>query len=337
MTLFRNKILFVILAGAMLWLPACEKALGLDKPETSPVAIFDETGTVLDQKYALFSVKGTDWQQVRQQYRSMVNDGMSQQELFHVLDQLLETLKDGHVTLISDFDTATYENFYKLYPINFNYNNLVANYLKNDYGTNGPVIFKIVDNVGYIYYRSFESAITDDQANSIMQLMSNTKGLIIDIRSNTGGRIGNVDRLFSHFITDKKLVKYEQRKNGPGHDDLSEPEPYYVSPAGQAYSKPVVVLTNRSCFSACNDFVLYMSNLPNVQLMGDQTGGGGAVPQDYLLANGWKLRYSATRTLGPDKQPVENGIQPDITIFISPIDETNGKDPILERAFNSLR
>jgi C-terminal processing protease CtpA/Prc len=126
-------------------------------------------------------------------------------------------------------------------------------------------------------------------------------------------------------------------KKGPGHDDYMDPVPYYLSPAGTHYGNPVALLTNRSCFSACNDFVLYMSGLSNVKQIGDQTGGGGGIPRDYVLANGWKLQYTSTVTLSPAKASVENGIVPAISITITPTDETNGKDPILEKAFQSLQ
>jgi C-terminal processing protease CtpA/Prc len=133
------------------------------------------------------------------------------------------------------------------------------------------------------------------------------------------------------------VVKYDVVKNGPGHDDFNNPKPYYLSPAGQYYANPVVVLTNRSCFSACNDFALYMSGISIVKLIGDQTGGGGGIPNNYLLANGWKLQYSATITLSPVKDNIENGIPPYVNIEISSTDELNGKDPILEKALQFLQ
>ena len=207
----------------------------------------------------------------------------------------------------------------------------------NDYSVSGPVIYKIVNNIGYLYYNSFFNDISDEQVDKIINDMNSVKGLIVDVRSNTGGRSANVNKLFRRFISARRLVKYELKKNGPGHDNFSEPEPYYLDPAATTFTKPVVVLTNRSCFSGCNDFVSYMSELPNVKLMGDQTGGGGSIPYHYILANGWKIQYSATVTLSPDKLSIENGIQPDENIGITPIDETNGRDPILEKAYQSLQ
>ncbi len=173
--------------------------------------------------------------------------------------------------------------------------------------------------------------------DSVFSEMNDTKGLIIDVRNNAGGNNANVNKFFARFINSRLLVKYEVEKNGKAHDDFSEPVANYVSPNGLYYNKPVCVLTNRSCFSACNDFVLYMSQLSNVTLIGDKTGGGGGIPTDYILANGWKLQYTSTVTLSPDKLYTENGIDPDISINITPIQEMDGDDPILDKAIQLLQ
>jgi C-terminal processing protease CtpA/Prc len=157
------------------------------------------------------------------------------------------------------------------------------------------------------------------------------------VRNNSGGNGGNANKLFSYFIDKKMPVKYEVFKTGPGPSDFSEPLPFYIKPAGITYNKKVVVLTNRACFSACNDFALYMSLLPNVTLVGDSTGGGGGNPNNYVLANGWKLQYTATLTLAPDKRSIESGIAPDETVAITSENESAGKDPIIDRALELLQ
>lgn len=335
---YLTAILSALLAAVILFTaPGCEKALGLKDPSTNATAVFDDLWTAMDQHYALFPYKGVNWDSSRVQFRVKVHDGMSQAELFGVLSDMLAALKDGHITLISPVDTFTYLGFYTAYPINFNYTHIINNYLKNDYSTSGPLIYKIQSGVGYLYYRSFLDDITDQQIDKVLTDMTETKGLIIDVRNNTGGNTQNVDKLVRRFLTAKTLVKYEMNKKGPGHGDFSDPQPYYLSPAGQAYNAPVVILTNRACFSSCNDFVLYMSGLSNVRLMGDQTGGGGGLPRDYLLSNGWKLQYTSTVTLSTAKEIVENGITPDVNITITSDDELNGRDPILEAAFQALQ
>ncbi len=334
-----KNILFYTWISAILLLisTGCEKSLGLKKPGAGTASVFDEAWGVMDKRYAMFNIKAVDWKATYDAYRPQIDEGTTEIQLFSVMKNMLETLHDGHVTLISPFDTATYENFYKPYPANFNYDNIKRNYLQDDYETIGPVILKIVSNVAYIYYGSFENDIRDADVGKIFSEIAQTKGLIVDVRNNFGGHSDNVTKIFSHFISEKKLVKYEMKKDGPGHDDFSAPGPFYISPAAPIYNYPIVLLTNRACFSACNDFALYMSGLPNVTIMGDQTGGGGGIPQDYILANGWTIQFTATITLSPDKQNIENGIVPDINVSISPADESAGRDPIIEKAFQMLQ
>jgi len=316
---------------------ACKKEITNSKSNLKPVAIFNELWNLLDQRYALFSIKNVDWNEIKREYSSKITDNMSERELFNSLTNMILNLKDGHVALVSPFDTAVYVRFYTAYSKNFNYNNIVKNYLKNDPKQIGPVIFKVTDKVGYIYYGSFAESMTDEQLKLIFDELKDANGLIIDVRNNTGGNTSNAARLVRFLTNEKTLVKYELIKKGIGHTEFFDPQAFYLNPVVIPYTKPVVILTNRACFSACNDFVLYLSEYPNVKLVGDQTGGGGSIPHNYILSNGWKIQYSATITLSPSKQPVENGIIPDIPIGINSFDETSGRDPILEKAFNLLR
>jgi len=331
------RITGALFTALLLMTTGCEKALNLKDPATHATAVFDELWTVMDKHYSLFPYKGVNWDSTYKQFHVKVRDGMPETELFGVLSDMLSTLKDGHVSLTSPIDTFTYLGFFKPYPYNFNYDNIVKTYLQHAYSSSGPLIYKVVSGVGYLYYNSFANDLTGAQIDKVMTDMAQTKGLIIDVRNNTGGSTENADRLFERFITARTLVKFEMNKKGSGHDEYTDPQPYYLSPAGTNYGEPIVVLTNRACFSACNDFVLYLSGLPNVTQIGDQTGGGGGIPGDYILSNGWKLQYTATVTLSSAKLSVEGGIAPDINITISPSDESNGKDPILEKAFQSLQ
>ncbi len=321
---------------AMVIFCGCEKAFNLNPPKQDPIAVFEELWSFMDKHYPMFALKGVDWDKIHQQFKSQVKPEMTEAQLFGVLNQMLLNLKDGHVTLFSKKDTATYIDFYKNFPLNFNLNNITTNYLNNDFITTGPIIYKKVNNIGYLYYSSFSKNITESDLDKIFAYLNNTKGLIIDVRSNSGGSPLNADKLFSRFIAQKTLVKYEVIKSGPNHNEFFEPKPFYLSPYGQTYNKPIILLTNRLCFSACNDFALYISLLPNAQIMGNPTGGGAGLPYNYILANGFKLQYSGTYTVYPKKESIENGIQPNRNINFEPQDEANGKDIILETAFDAL-
>jgi Peptidase family S41 len=334
-----RKIASVLIVFITLFtgITGCEKALQLKEPRINSLSVYNDAWQALDKNYALFPVKNVDWDSLYEQGHLQITDDLSDAALFEEISKMTEVLKDGHITLVSAERTFAYQNFYKAYPLNFNFNNIEKNYLKNQYSRNGPVIYKVVDSIAYLYYASFKDNISDTELDAIFSAISTTKGLILDVRNNTGGSLSNVEKLFSRFINTRKLVKYEKKKRGPGHNDFYDKETVYISPSGSYYNKPVILLTNRSCYSACNDFAMYMSYLPNVRIAGDQTGGGGAIPADYLLLNGWKLRYSSSMTLSPDNLPVENGITPDFNIGITTIQEMTGVDPILEKAYELLK
>ena len=135
--------------------------------------------------------------------------------------------------------------------------------------------------------------------------------MIFDIRDNGGGMLSNADRIASRFLEEKILTGYIQHKTGKGHDDFSEPYPLYLSPSERIrWLRPVVVLTNRHCYSAANDFVQKVRMMPYVTTMGDRTGGGSGFPFNSELPNGWGVRFSASPMLDVNKQHTEFGLDP---------------------------
>ena len=94
----------------------------------------------------------------------------------------------------------------------------------------------------------------------------------------------------------------------------------------------MVVLTNRTVYSAANDFVKSMRQCPNVTIMGDSTGGGSGMPYNSDLPNGWSVRYSAVVYYDKDMQHTEFGIAPDIYVAMSGKDIAQNKDTYIEKA-----
>jgi C-terminal processing protease CtpA/Prc len=110
-------------------------------------------------------------------------------------------------------------------------------------------------------------------------------------------------------------------------------EPQYIEPSSNLrWQKAVVLLTNRSVFSAANDFVKYMKCFPNVKIVGDKTGGGGGLPFTNTLPNGWTVRFSACPSYDKDRRQVEFGIDPDYAVSLDDKDFVKGKDTLIEFA-----
>lgn len=301
---------------------------------------FDALAEIIDTRYCFFEEKDIDWSRVTRKYRSQLADTMNVVEFFDLCSSMLDELQDGHVNLTSYFSTSYYRKWWSDYPQDFNLRTLQQYYLGFDYYQTSGISYKVIDgNIGYMYYPSFSSGIGELNLDYILALLHDTDGLIIDIRDNGGGLLTNVEVLVSRFIDKETVGGYMRHKQGPAHDDFSQPYEILYHPAPEYRihwdtEKPVFILTNRSCFSAANDFVAVMKTLPNVRIVGACTGGGGGMPFSSELPIGWSIRFSACPMFAPDGSITEFGIDPSegYEMHCSEEELAAGKDAILDFA-----
>jgi C-terminal processing protease CtpA/Prc len=124
-----------------------------------------------------------------------------------------------------------------------------------------------------------------------------------------------------------------QHKTGKGHNDFSELKEQKLKPGkGVRWQKRVAVVTNRSVFSAANEFVKYMKCCPLATIVGDHTGGGGGMPLNSSLPNGWNVRFSACPLYDKDARHTEFGIAPDVAVNLTAASIAQDKDDIIEKA-----
>jgi hypothetical protein len=317
---------------------SCEKALVEPTQDSSQKAIFEQTWTAIDQKYAFLTYKNINWDSIGAVYRKQVSNTISDDSLFNVLDKMLFTLKDGHVNLKSSYNRSRNWQWYLDFPQNYDEGLLERNYLGN-WKTTGAFSHQLIKNVAYIHYGSFSSDVSEGQMDYIIDTYKDAKGLIFDIRNNSGGSISNAFTILKRFTDKAVLVGKIQDKNGPKRDAFSALQEIWVNPKAGSKTfanKKIIILTNRSCYSAASFFPALARALPNVTTMGDWTGGGGGLPTSLQLSNGWVLRYSSTVTLDAKDFNFENGVPPTVKVDMSKADLDKGKDSILEKALSDF-
>ena len=318
---------------------------------------FEAFWQTLDEHYCFFDEKGVDWEGVHRKYAPLFNDSIKTQfELFSVLDEMVDTLRDGHINVYAPFNIARYWSWYEDYPANYDDNLVREYYLGTNYWYTAGMQYVMYrrDSVAYVRYSSFNSTIGATNLDYILALIRNANGLILDIRNNGGGSLTNAVTLAERFATEKTLSGYIRHKTGPGHNDFSKPEPLYVEPADDrmmwdASVRPVVILTNRHCFSAANNFVQLMRTLDGtmtpdslgilfpkmIKICGDRTGGGSGLPFESVLPNGWSIRFSACPMTDPEGRSTESGIDPSPGLKVD-MDSVsafqNHRDDIIEAA-----
>lgn len=292
---------------------------------------------IMDEHYCFFAEKrqqlGVDWDDVHRRYLANVSDNMSRAQLFEFLGNMIGELRDGHVNLTATFDYARNWSWKEDYPDNYS-DALQRRYLGTDYRITSGMYYRILDdNIGYIYVGSFADEMGDGNIDEALLYLGACQGLIIDVRNNGGGMLTEAQRLAARFCNENTFVGYLQHKTGPGHDDFSARTEQWLAPSvGIRWQKNVCVLTNRSVYSAANEFVKYMHRMPRVTIVGDTTGGGSGMPYSAELPNGWGVRFSACPMYDADGNSTEHGIAPDIVVGITDSDMQSGIDTIIETA-----
>lgn len=323
---------------AIFTFPSCEAVLFEADPAEDPVTNFEALWTEVNEGYAFFDYKNINWDSVYNVYRPKVKDTTNVFQLYDIMADMLFALRDGHVNLQAGFNRSRNWQWFLDYPPNFDDDILLRNYWKDQQWYTGALIHVDMGDVGYIRYPNFSSRISGSEIDFVLARFDKKKGIILDLRDNGGGFSDLPLLLASRFATKKTLGYRFAVKNGPAHGDFSDPIDVFLEPEGRKqFTKPVIILTNRSCYSATNFFVAIMKQFPQVKTIGDWTGGGGGTPASGELPNGWIVRYSSTQTFTPDGFNIENGIPPDIKVDLTEADRAQGKDSILERALAELK
>ena len=181
--------------------------------------------------------------------------------------------------------------------------------------------FRKDEQVALNYYKE----ILNQYLQKDFPILNHKRGIILDLRTNSGGYAEAVHALVSCFFSGEKDLYYSRFKSGKSHSDVGEKIISTVK--GNSWvneNVPVVLLIGRYTYSAANLCSFILADLPNVTLIGERTGGGGGSRNDVVLPNGWVLCYTITKNYSMDDIDMEIGIEPDIYVPYDEELEKNG-------------
>jgi carboxyl-terminal processing protease len=235
--------------------------------------------------------------------------------------------------------------------------------------TGGPVPPKTTGKwlsegrIAYIHIPSFQGPQFELAAIDQIKRFSGARTIIIDVRGNSGGTtperllnalIGKPWRTYSS-VTPLRIAEFDSMAEIPpsmigdtdeymkgylsafdGFDKLQVRQPalYSRTPSTpRAYSGMLIVLINRECASACDDFAAALKDSKLATLVGENTFGSGGQPFLEDMGDGIWFRVSTKREYFPDGQEFEGiGVSPDVYVTRTISDLKSGTDTILNKA-----
>ena len=187
------------------------------------------------------------------------------------------------------------------------------------------------NNIAYISISTFGENTTSLLKKYLTELMANNpKGLILDLRYNTGGYLTTAIEVISQFIP-KGIVMYEHEGNG---NETS----YEAIPGGLATEIPLVVLVNEGSASASEITAGAIQDFGRGSLVGVTTYGKGSVQNWIPLSdNQGAVRITIARWLTPNHRQINKiGLTPDYVVEITDADIAANKDPQLDKAIELI-
>lgn len=172
------------------------------------------------------------------------------------------------------------------------------------------------------------------ELDSALSQFQSASSLIIDVRMNGGGDGSTAASFAGRFAGQTTIGGYDKFRSGPNHDDFGQLNSRTVSPRGPwQFTKPVLLLIGRGCYSSNEDFIAMMRELPNVTVIGDTSGGHSGYPVAFSLSNGWQFTISTWIDYTAEMQGIEDrGIDPGVFVSASATDFQAGRDPVLDYA-----
>jgi len=174
------------------------------------------------------------------------------------------------------------------------------------------------------------------------------KTLIVDLRGNEG--LGSGLHLQAALM-DKPYPSWSEhshlsggtlmRHNGthPQQVDLTTSEaqvnPDALEPPDVHFKGLLILLIERECTCACEDFVMPFKVTRRAQLVGETTAGTYSETSHSAFENGMLLNVSAVRHVFPDGSRFEGvGIAADVPVETTPEDLKAGRDAVLAKAID---
>jgi carboxyl-terminal processing protease len=219
------------------------------------------------------------------------------------------------------------------------------------------------EQLAYVALNSFNDDAIVEEFDSLMPLLRESGGLVLDLRRNGGGRdqvatrilerltadtlLGPAWRTRTHIATYRAWGRFADEAawadmyraywSGGGEWHTAPPDTL-VPGSGATLTVPVVVLIGSQTASAAENFLIHLHGHERFTLVGQPTNGSSGQPLMLDLPGGGRAWICTKRNTYPDGRTyIGTGIVPDVAVPVTANDVRIGRDAALEIALAILR
>ena len=290
----------------------------------------------IDLDYSYRDLRKVNWDRLLAQAAPSLERAGTPAEFAEAAGKLLAEAKDIHIWLQAG--ATTYPSFRRQVDPNCNVAalaRLVPGWTAhNDLVSSG----RFPDGIRYVLISAWDADKAGQLAPvyDVIRGADPAKGLIIDVRPNSGGSEPLARQVAGCFV-EKPVVYARDTTRADGK--VLGPYARMLEPSaeGPAYRGKVVVLMGPRNMSSCESFLLMMKKVPGCRLVGEKSYGSSGNPKPHDLGNGVTVYLPSWQDLMPDDKLLEGvGVEPDVAVPARPSDFARG-DPVLEAALRVLR
>lgn len=378
-------IICTIFVLYVLFFSSCQKnELGISISPTSSTELFEAFWNKMNTNYVYWDIDTTNWDKIYSDYKPafakldirQINDKNQAIQYFR---EMTKGLIDCHYNIT--FGDSLIPNYIifpalekKLKSVNFhqrfNYYGIDRMYLDEGYKIgksysqpNNPItVLSGTINNRILFFSCTEFALyeryissTTNPVQRTMQMFfdklhnlpNNIQGIIIDVRGNQGGDLGDLNFFVGHFIDSPLHFGFTQTKSNNGRLDYTPWIKAYVNPepTGKKIDLPIVILADMYTASLAEAALMAFKVFPKCTFIGEKTWGatGPLVKEDVYSAGQFKINGFLNVTTASckfkylDGKVYEGqGFSPDISVLFNQTEIFRGKDSQLERAIEVI-
>lgn len=164
------------------------------------------------------------------------------------------------------------------------------------------------NNIGYIRISSFDIGTASEFKEHYNKLKDqNIKGLILDLRNNGGGVVGEALSIADTMVEKGRTLLITTDKDGKEKIDKASENPII--------GVPVIILVNDTTASSSEILAATLRDNCRYTIIGTKTYGKGVIQSIYTFKDGTGLKVTTNEYFSPEHNIInEVGIEPDIKI-----------------------